>query len=318
MKHSPTPPAKVTIMLPLAAAAIAAVATFIYALAPNDSDTLAMDSGSAVSMRPSPADGDHASLTTWPLNSPGEPLQHSDAGVNVALSPPLARTGQYTLKAALDEIAGGPRVQLIVPNELAQVTVAMPANAATPEQRLRELLSPFDFFLAYRGGDPAEIAAVWVYPRGDGAGVDAHDLRASASLRDADADITNEDPIVRAQAVELLIDQQAPGAVDQLQTALRDPADLVRLRALDMALRRGMSPDSGQLQHLMQNDTSPAVRLLALTALAADPQLSATQRQSLAVIAASDSDPYLQTQAQEVLAQLAAQAQPSTDASQAQ
>jgi hypothetical protein len=127
------------------------------------------------------------------------------------------------------------------------------------------------------------------------------------SMEEAWQDMNDPLPEIRATAVETLIKQQGEGARDILLTALDDSDPHVRSHALNQAMNYRLYIPLDTIQLLAEGDTSPEVRLVALTALTnypMDSQGLALELRATAELAMNDADESVQRKAQQILEQL--------------
>ena len=116
--------------------------------------------------------------------------------------------------------------------------------------------------------------------------------------------VADPDPKVRLQAVLALIDRKGDKAQDLVLEALKDQDNQVRSETLYRAFGKGVELPADALTELALNDPSPDVRVLALDALAKDPNV-----RSLAEHALGDPSPQVQNKAREIIEALDSAAQ---------
>src|SRR5262249_54156492 len=156
----------------------------------------------------------------------------------------------------------------------------------------------------------ASLQAVWVYTKGTGHNILPVPRTAWASTREVELSLTDPDPEERARAVEVLVERKGKQALDIVLQVLKDQDEKVRYRALFKALNAGLALPADTLQTLLQSDSSPVVRFLALDALAERPGADRQNVKAVAELALNDPNPQVQDQAREILSQLEAAAQP--------
>jgi hypothetical protein len=167
------------------------------------------------------------------------------------------------------------------------------------DEGLRRILKDHDtfFFFGVEKEPPASVRAVWVYSKGKGRGLAPIPSEVWASTKELEGMVADPDPKVRLQAVLALIDRKGDKAQDLVLEALKDQDNQVRSETLYRAFGKGVELPADALTELALNDPSPDVRVLALDALAKDPNV-----RSLAEHALGDPSPQVQNKAREIMA----------------
>jgi type II secretory pathway component GspD/PulD (secretin) len=185
----------------------------------------------------------------------------------------------------------------IVAQDLGREKVSLVASNASLEQVLRRLLQKYDYFIYY-GGDSPSLSAVWVYPKGQGRGIEPVPAGQWASTKEFERQLTDNDPEVRASAIEAVIERKGEGATDEILAALNDENERVRTQALYYSQTNAVELPTAVLAGLATSDPSANVRYLALEALA-----GSSEGESVARAALNDPDPNVQAAANEILGQ---------------
>jgi len=201
------------------------------------------------------------------------------------------------LSRVLDRISREGRVAIIAA-DVASRRVSGQFQDVPLAEGLRQLLPDDDAFFFYGGNQnaPVTLTAVWVYPKGRGRGLAPVPPETWASTKELEATFADPDPEWRALSAEALLRRNRDRARDVLLQALRDEDDRVRTRSLYAALRSGVKPPADVLINLALGDPAPAVRFLALEALASDPKLGPIVEQ-----AQNDPNPPVRKRAVQIL-----------------
>lgn len=197
---------------------------------------------------------------------------------------------------------------------IGNVRISVQLQDSPLDQGLRHILRGQDTFFFYGTEEGeygnASLQAVWVYTKGTGHNILPVPRTAWASTREVELSLTDPDPEERARAVEVLVERKGKQALDIVLQVLKDQDEKVRYRALFKALNAGLALPADTLQTLLQSDSSPVVRFLALDALAERPGADRQNVKAVAELALNDPNPQVQDQAREILSQLEAAAQP--------
>ena len=232
----------------------------------------------------SPGDSATSQSTTAPLQAKVD-FQNGQLSVE-AREIPLA----WLLKKISDK-AGIP----IVAQDISGEKVSLVSSSANLEEVLRQLLQKYDYF-AYYSGDPPSLSAVWVYPKGQGRGIEPVPAGQWASTKEFERQLTDKDPEVRASAIEAVIERKGEGAKDEILAALNDENERVRTQALYYSQTNAVELPTAVLAGLATTDPSANVRYLALQVLA-----GSDEAESVARAALNDSDLNVQAAANEIL-----------------
>jgi HEAT repeat protein len=175
------------------------------------------------------------------------------------------------------------------------------------DEGLRQILRDHDafFFYGVEGKAPASLRAVWVYPKGQGRGLEPVPPEAWASTRELEAELADPNPKARARAIEALVERKGDGARDAVLEALKDHDEEVRAQALYQTVSGDVELPTDALTDLALGDPSPAVRFLALEALTDRPEA-----RTIAETALNDPSPQIRHKAQEILRELDAATRP--------
>lgn len=191
--------------------------------------------------------------------------------------PPAVKDGQLTLRAKdrpvrwlLTEIAREARVSLTVDPEISDARLSVDFRDFPVDEALRQLLTEYDAFYFYGSSDesPARLQVLWVYPKGKGAGLHPTPPEQWASTEELKERLASADREARMRSIESLVQRLGQDALEEILRALQDSDEKVRAMALHEAADNGVElPDSVVLD-LAFNDRAPAVRFLAMQALA--------------------------------------------------
>ena len=189
----------------------------------------------------------------------------------------------------------------IVARDIGREKVSLLSNNASLDDVLRQLLQKYDYFVYYGSqADSASLSAVWVYPKGQGRGIEPVPTGQWASTKEFERQLTDKDPVVRAGAIEAVIERKGDAAGDEIRAALGDEDERVRTQALYYSQANAVELPVGVLSELAIVDPSANVRYLALEALA-----RTSDGASVAQAALSDPDPNVRAAAKEILGKLA-------------
>jgi hypothetical protein len=187
--------------------------------------------------------------------------------------------------------------------ELENEAVTLACADVPIEEGLRRIVHAYDAFFYYAGAatSPA-LEGLWVFPRGNGRALAPLDAIAWASDADVEKRLASSDADVRFRALKALIDRRGEGAMDHVLAALADPDDVMRAQVLDLALSSGFRLPPDRWAAIALSDPSALIRLQALQSAPDGPELA-----SVAETAQNDPDEYVQLEAREILARLAAE-----------
>ena len=206
-----------------------------------------------------------------------------------------ASLGSQRLEPVLRQVAAQLDLRVQVHPDIADELAGGPGPGEGPADYLQRLLRPYDTFYLYSAdaGQPARATAIWVVPRGTAQRESPVAMDSAAVAPDLQRQLHSADLAVRVQGYESLLEQQGVDGAETLQQALDDSSDEVRSSALFAATVAGVPLRTEQLQALVVNDSSPAVRRAALDAARDRPDAGA-----IAAYALSDPDPGIRQIAQ--------------------
>ncbi len=243
-------------------------------------------------------------------------------------SPPEAqpqiafKDGLLTLRAKdrpltwlLNEISREAGVAVVMAEGVGEERLSIDFKNLPAEEALRQLLQGYDafFFYSAEGMTPTSLRVVWVYPKGQGRGLQPIPPEKWLSTKEVEERLGDPDPDVRARSIEALIDRKGNQALEVVLKALGDQEARVRTQALYHAISAGLELPESVLIDLALADNSPSVRFLALDALATGPEAHWVAQRAL-----NDPSPHVQQRAQEILKGLEAASQPRKAAPPAQ
>jgi HEAT repeat protein len=230
---------------------------------------------------------------------------------------------EQELQRVLEEISRQAALPIIVSDDMGKETVSISFHDLPLDEGLRAILKNADAFFFYGareeqdrspqhgqssddGGQRAQLKIVWVYPKGQGDGIEPVAPDRWASTKELQTMLDSSDPRVRGRAFEELIDRRREKAVETLHKALTDPDDQVRTRALYSATNSGVPLSPGELENMALQDSSPEIRFLALEALEQTPDALRAAQSAL-----RDPNPAVQQKAREILGRLNPPVNPS-------
>jgi hypothetical protein len=215
------------------------------------------------------------------------------------------------LASVLQAIARQSGVQIVTDERVANKPVSIQFKEAPLDQGLLQLLRDCDIFFFYgvKGeGSQASPAlqGVWIYPQGDGESLAPVLPAPWTSAPELEPGRNDAEEAERARAVEATVEQPGTQVLDAVLTALEDPEDQVRERALHAALYAGIPLPLPRLEELVQYDPSPLVRFLALGAMAGEAGEVAPETPHHRILvehARRDPSPEVREQARQILQQ---------------
>ncbi len=234
----------------------------------------------------------------------------------------IFKDGLVTLRAKnrplnwfLNEISREAGVAVVMAEGVGEERLSIDFKNLPAEEALRQLLQEYDAFFFYSGEGmmPASLRVVWVYPKGQGQGLQPIPPEKWASTKELEKRLGDPDPDVRARSIEALIDRKGNQALEVVLKALGDQEAQVRTQALYQAISAGLELPENVLIDLALSDSSSSVRFMALEALATGPEAHWIAQRAL-----NDPSPDVQQRAQEILKALEAASQPRKAAPPAQ
>jgi len=215
----------------------------------------------------------------------------------------------------LNEISRAAGVAVVLADGVGVERLSIDFKDLPAEEAFRQLLRDYDAFFFYSGEGmkPASLRVVWVYPKGQGKGLQPVPPEQWASTKEFEEELGDPDPDVRARSIEALIERKGNRALEAVLKALEDQEARVRTRALYQAISAGLELPEDVLIALALSDSSPSVRFLALEALATGPEAHWIAQRAL-----SDPSPHVQQRAQEILRGLETASRPAKAAPPAQ
>jgi type II secretory pathway component GspD/PulD (secretin) len=168
------------------------------------------------------------------------------------------------------KIAQQSGITIVMSEAIANPTTTIQFHDLSIEQGLHRLFENYDIFFFYTRNDAksARLATVWVYPQGQGKKLAPVSPSIATRADENIQDITDADSInKRASAITNMVEQQGSAATEIAKNALTDPDELIRIQALDAALRAQIDLPPDTLKDLAQNDASAKIRSIALAGL---------------------------------------------------
>lgn len=204
-------------------------------------------------------------------------------------------------------------VSIIETNENAAVFETTPVTVQFKDlpldQGIQIILKDIDAFYFYQAGGQkaAMLQTVWVYPKGQGKIIKlvSSTVDTADPSRELRANLYHADPAQRIAALKALITSEGPQAKPYILNALEDLDASVRLQALQGAFRARIALPANLLGDLLQYDAFSRIRFFALRAIAQAPETN----RWLIGLALGDADETVQTHAQMLLENMAADAE---------
>jgi hypothetical protein len=246
-------------------------------------------------------------------NGPGNPTLDESGRPLETIS---VKDGRFTLKVVnrrMDSLVAQITLTTHIPivdmqESLDRHAVSFEFQNMPLDEALRLILKDYDTFFLYGGdGDaPATLRQVWIYTKGQGRGFDPIPHESCASGKELRAMVRGGDPNVQARAFQALVEREGSNARDVVVQWLNSGDEQERNLALFYAMGNNVELPTETLMKLAVADDSPAIRVMALEALAgADPSIAEGVFQQ----ALKDTDPLVSGKAQEIIERL----QPSSD-----
>ncbi len=205
-----------------------------------------------------------------------------------------------TLEWVLGRISRAAGFPVVADEKVGEVVVSLRFQELPMEEGLRQLLRDQDAFFFYGAQDdaPASLRIVWVYPKGQGRGLQPVPPERWASTRDLEKMLEGPDAEDRSRAIESLVERQGEKARGAVLRALKDESARVRTQALYSAFSSGLEVPGEVLAEAL-DDPSTDVRFLALEAVADRPEAATLARRAL-----GDPSPHVRDRAKQILDRL--------------
>jgi len=217
-----------------------------------------------------------SATSAYQVSAPG--VKFMDGRVSLAAN-------KQSLIRILNEIAQQTLIAIVPSAGVSDRLVSISFDDLKPDDALRLILKGYDaFFLVgsdAAGKTAASLKAVWVYPPGQGTGVEPIPLAQAASTTELQQHLHDSDPQSRARAVGGLAERNGNQARDSVVAALKDADPNVRTQALYGAENGGIDLPTDLLKDLATSDPAPEVRFLALDSLQGTPEGKAVAEQAL-------------------------------------
>jgi hypothetical protein len=198
-----------------------------------------------------------------------------------------ARLQDQALGTVLGEVAARSEVALVVATpDIEQDPVSADIKGLPLDRALRVLLKDYDTFFFYGSATtaPADLRGVWVYRKGTAALLQPVPPEAWASSRELKDALAQADAGAREQIYESLLSRPDPESQAVIIQALRGATEAdaeLRERLLSSAISHGVAFPPGLLSEMAISDRSEAIRLMALDALALDPDVTQVAQSAL-------------------------------------
>ena len=208
------------------------------------------------------------------------------------------RAADVPLPQLLDELRQATGVSFSVFPGAEAEAISAAINDAPLEQGLRVLLGRYDSILLYSANDKggADLKKVWVYPKGQGAGLEPAAAEALARTTTLREKLGDPDPGVRSRAFEAVLAR--PGIEEQelvVRAVLSERDDSLRARMIE-SVRSSSLQLPPEFWGSLSADPSEQIRLLVLNALEGTPR-----SRDVATLALTDPSPHVQLRAKEIL-----------------
>ncbi len=241
-----------------------------------------------------------------PIGYPSFRQTHEpDLYIEVSHGDVSVRAVNRSLKEVLEAIAQKSGMQIDA-QMIADRPLTIQLDGRPVDQALRDMLVREDVFFAFqnRGSSDSALTAAWVLPAGTAETRLPNVAACPREVADLEDRLTAEASNQRAEAIEALIDLQGSDALPAVVRSLADQDDEVRYRALEKAHVAGLSLPPDVLAHLVENDSSELVRMMAIEAVGHHPSIDAQEKMALARYAIHDTSPAVQTRSSEILSHL--------------
>lgn len=194
----------------------------------------------------------------------------------------------------LDEISEKTEIAFVTDVEIEDEMISLQFIDLPLDEGLRRLLAGKDSFFYY--DDDVFPRVVWIYPPGQGRGLEPVPPQTWASTRELEEMMDAPDAETRARTVSALTERLGQEALDTVLDALQDEDGMVRAEALYAAANEDLELPADLLMKLLREDPSKDVRFLALRALSEDAGAAAAAEYAL-----DDADPIVRAEAEEIL-----------------
>jgi len=197
-----------------------------------------------------------------------------------------ARVIEQALGTVLGEVASRTAVTLVAAPDIEQDAVSADIRNLPLDRALRELLKDYDTFFFYGSATqaPAELRGVWIYRKGTASMLQPVPPEAWASSRELKDQLAQADPVTREHIYESLLSRPDADSQAVVMQALRGATESdaeLRERLLSSAVSSGVTFPPGLLSEMAITDRSEAIRLMALDALAQDPDVNQVAQSAL-------------------------------------
>jgi len=215
------------------------------------------------------------------------------AGTN-AKQPVTPSVGTKTLRETAEEIGLRNGVRIVI-DDTVHADARAPAVAdgiltgALLEATMRALFAGNELVFHYgvdASGKGERLKAVWVFAPSQASAIYAS---ATSGGTGAVTAFDNRDAEERMAALHRLASEPPSQAQPILRRALQDSDPNVRLQALEAGLANAAAPDLDALKRLIEDDSSEAVRAIALEAYVANPNAGEEEVRSMLDRLADDS-----------------------------
>lgn len=258
---------------------------------------------------PEPPAVDEGSSKVLPPEQPvgydAAPSTEDESIVAVKEGRVTVRVRDGRLRTLLYDISGKAGVPIVSAVALGGRTVSAAFENLSLVDGVQRLASDYDCYFLFRAGaqTPAVPGGIWIYPKGQGDTLAKIHTKQLRFEQEFDEKLADPDPGSRAHAFEVLLKSRR-GTLDSVTKALEDTDAQVRYRALSMAVAQKITLPRHVLEELIEADPSEIVRLVALSAIGAEPEIEKDHLKAIAHFALHDPDPVIQTKALEILDQM--------------
>jgi HEAT repeat protein len=215
-----------------------------------------------------------ASTLAWSVDQTAPPPRLVTIAADGSISVTASRT---PLAAVLAEISVQTRTPILLSDALEDARVSAIVRDLPLEQALKRLLAEYDTFylVGSRDNKPQSIRAIWIYPKGEGDGLEPVPPSVWSSTNELKGQVDDPDAGVRSEVIETLIERLGDKGLPIVMKGLADSDEIVRLATLAAAADHDIDIPSADLHSLVLTDQSACVRIAALRALEGRPEARA-------------------------------------------
>jgi hypothetical protein len=238
---------------------------------------------------------------------PADPQAPAESGLSVAIAGGrmTAAIADAPLLAVLEALSSRTRISIVPGTGLEDERLSATINGEPVLDAIRRLLKDYDTFFYFSPSpqqSPALPAAIWVYPKGAGALLRPVPPETWAGSRELEMALRDKEPAVREKAYEVLMSRPDATSHNLVILAIRGASENdveLRQRLFSTASSKGIKLPIDVLADLVRADSSEEIRMMALDALAGEPDARA-----IATGALTDPSEVVRERAKDMLAVL--------------